>query len=49
MSEREKETLKTLCDKFTSLDEKDQNYILGVTEGMAIVKEREGDSDKSNQ
>lgn len=48
MSDREKEALKTLCDKFTGLDEKDQNYILGVTEGMAIVKERETEKENTD-
>lgn len=46
MSDREKETLERLCSNVSSLDEKDRNYILGVAEGMAIVKERE--SEKEN-
>lgn len=43
MSEREKEILNKLSQTIPKLDKEKQNYILGVAEGMAIVKEESGD------
>lgn len=39
MSEKEKELIKKLSTTVPKLDKEKQNYILGVAEGMAIVKE----------
>ena len=38
MSEKEKDIIKKLSDVILNLDKENQNYILGVAEGMAIVK-----------
>lgn len=38
MSEREKEIIKKLSETILNLDKENQNYILGVAEGMAIAK-----------
>lgn len=39
MSEREKDVIARLSDSLRQLDEKKQNYILGVTEGMVLARE----------
>lgn len=39
MSEKEKSILTKLARTIPKLDEKKQNYILGVAEGMAMVRE----------
>lgn len=41
MSEREKEIIKKLSTTIPKLDKDKQNYILGVAEGMAMVREAE--------
>lgn len=41
MSEREKEIIKKLSTTIPKLDKDKQNYILGVAEGMAMVRESE--------
>ena len=41
MSEKEKEIMKKLSDTVTKLEKDKQNYILGVAEGMAMVKQSE--------
>lgn len=46
MSEREKDIIKKLSNTILNLDRENQNYILGVAEGMAIakaMKEEEGE------
>ena len=45
MSEREKEIIKRLSDTVPKLDKDKQNYVLGVAEGMAMVRE----NDKSEE
>lgn len=45
MSEREKEIIKRLSDTVPKLDKDKQNYVLGVAEGMAMVRE----NDKSSE
>lgn len=40
MSEKEKNIIVRLNDKLSNLDKDEQNYILGVAEGMAIVREK---------
>lgn len=41
MSEQEKEIIRKLSDTIPKLDDKKQNYLLGVAEGMAIARETE--------
>ena len=41
MSEKEKNILTALLDTVPKLDESKQNYILGMADGMAIVREKE--------
>lgn len=41
MSEKEKEIIKKLSDTIPKLDDNKKNYILGVAEGMAMVRESE--------
>lgn len=45
MSEKEKSIIRQLSDTVPKLDKEKQNYILGMAEGMAIVK----DSIQENQ
>ena len=45
MSEKEKDILEKLVEAVPKLDEKKQNYILGVAEGMAIARQ---DADKKD-
>ena len=47
MSEREKEIIQKLSDTVPKLDKDKQNYILGVAEGMAMVRETE--SERTNE
>lgn len=49
MSEKEKDIIKKLSSTVPKLDKEKQNYILGVAEGMAIMKEREEISNKDKQ
>lgn len=39
MSEREKEIMDKLSNTVPKLDKEKQNYLLGIAEGMAIVRE----------
>ena len=39
MSEKEKDILEKFSDTFPKLDKENQNYLLGIAEGMAIVRE----------
>lgn len=41
MSEREREIIKKLSNTFPKLDKDNQNYLLGVAEGMAIARENQ--------
>lgn len=41
MSEKEKEVIKKLSDTLPKLGDSEKNYILGVAEGMAMVRESE--------
>ncbi|MCM1200225.1 MAG: hypothetical protein NC548_31385 [Lachnospiraceae bacterium] len=41
MSEKEKDIIVRLSETFPKLKEKDQTYILGVAEGMAIAKDNQ--------
>jgi hypothetical protein len=45
MSEREKKILAQLASAIPKLDENKQNYILGVAEGMAMVREEKEKKD----
>lgn len=40
LSEREKEILSRITEKVPKLETNEQNYILGVVEGMALMKEQ---------
>lgn len=40
MSEREKEILSRITEKVPTLETNEQNYILGVVEGMALMKDQ---------
>ncbi|MCM1386448.1 MAG: hypothetical protein NC231_03910 [Bacillus sp. (in: Bacteria)] len=42
MSEKEKDIIKKISDIFVNLSIENQNYILGVAEGMAISKMENG-------
>lgn len=48
MSEREKDIIKKLSDIILNLDKENQNYILGVAEGMAIVKTKKEANKEEN-
>lgn len=41
MNEKEKKIIKKLSDTIPKLDDNKKNYILGVAEGMAMVRESE--------
>ena len=43
MSEKEKNVLEKLSDTVPTLDEKKQNYLVGLAEGMAIARESQKD------
>ncbi len=43
MSEKEKGIITRLSDTLPKLDKEKQNYLLGVAEGMAIVKESQSE------
>ena len=49
MSEREKEILKKLSDTVPKLDSDKQQYILGVAEGMAIMREAENKTEEREE
>lgn len=49
MSEREKEIIQKLSDTVPKLDKDKQNYILGVAEGMAMVRETESEQTKESE
>lgn len=50
MSEKEKDIIRKLSDTVPKLDKEKQNYILGVAEGMVIMKgDRVADSTKQLQ
>ena len=40
LSEREKEILSRITEKVHTLETNEQNYILGVVEGMALMKDQ---------
>lgn len=48
MSENEKDIIKRIAIIVPQLSKDKQNYILGVAEGMAIVKEESADKEKEN-
>lgn len=48
MSEKEKDIIRRIAAIVPELSRDKQNYILGVAEGMAIVKEEIADSEKEN-
>lgn len=39
MSEKEKDLIKRISDAIPKLDKEKQNYVLGVAEGMVIMKD----------
>lgn len=39
MSEKEKSIISRLSESISKLDKEKQNYILGIAEGMVIIKE----------
>lgn len=41
MSEREKQIMERFFDTVPELDKEQQNYLLGVAEGLAIARENE--------
>lgn len=47
LSEREKEILNRITKKVPTLETNEQNYILGVVEGMALMKEQK-DEEEAN-
>ena len=50
MSEKEKDIIRKLSDTVPKLDKEKQNYILGVAEGMVIMKgDKVADSTKQLQ
>lgn len=48
MSEREKEIIGRIADKVPTLGDNEQNYILGVVEGMALMKEQKTTTEETN-
>ena len=48
MSDREKEIARRISDTIPKLDKEKQNYILGVAEGMAIAKDSQKESGRSD-
>lgn len=48
MSENEKDIIKRLAIIVPQLSKDKQNYILGIAEGMAIIKEEIADKEKEN-
>ena len=50
MSDKEKDIMKRISSVIPMLDKEKQNYILGLTEGMAITREEiEGGKEKELQ
>lgn len=50
MSEKEKDIIRKLSDTVPKLDKEKQNYLLGVAEGMAIMKgDKVAESEKQLQ
>lgn len=43
MSEKEKNIIARIVDTIPKLDKDNQSYILGVAEGMAIIRENQAD------
>lgn len=43
MSEKEKNILERLSDTVPTLDEKKQNYLVGLAEGMVIARDSQRD------
>ena len=48
MSEREKEILSRITEKVPALETNEQNYILGVVEGMALMKDQKTTEEEAN-
>lgn len=48
MSEREREILNRITKKVPKLETNEQNYILGVVEGMALMKEQKDEEEAKN-
>lgn len=48
MSEMEKQIIEKLSDTVPKLDKEKQSYILGVAEGMALVREEESGKAATN-
>lgn len=44
MSERERDLIKRIAKTMPSLNSSEQNYILGVADGLALAKEQEMES-----
>lgn len=49
MSEKEKEIIKKLSNTIPKLDKEKQNYVLGIAEGMAIVRESQNTESKERE
>ena len=49
MSEKEKKTLERISDTVQKLDSDKQQYILGVAEGMAIMREAENKTEEREE
>lgn len=49
MSEKEKDILEKLATTVPKLDKDKQSYILGVAEGMAIIKESSDKNDSCEE
>lgn len=48
LSEREKEILSRITEKVPTLETNEQNYILGVVEGMALMKDQKTTEEETN-
>ena len=46
MSEKEKKLIDRLTETVSKLDSDKQNYVLGISEGMAIMREQEKKKEK---
>lgn len=45
MSEKEKELIRKIATTVPKLSKENQNYILGVAEGLVLAKETEGEKE----
>ena len=47
MNEKEKQILENIAKALPAMDEEQKNYLLGLGEGMVIMKEKQGKKEAS--